>query len=149
MNMIMIKLPIMWSIFYLGASDFAWQYIFLIAQDDENNNDDKNNDNDDDADNNNDYDDNHDDDDDEPDAEDQNYLKIANFQPSISRFFMIVELRNNYQILQQDDDDDTAAIYDDNDDDEHDYDQITHNVVDFLSRSFRFCMVVDLSYTSG
>ena len=108
----------------------------------ENNDDDKNNDNDDDADNNN-------NDDDEPEAEDQNYLKIANFQPSISRFFLIVEFRNNYQILQQDDDDDTAAIYDDNDDDEHDYDQITHNVVNFLSRSFRFCMVVHLSYSSG
>ena len=77
-NMIMIKLPIMWSFFYLGASDFAWQQIFLIPQDDENNDDDKNNDNDDDADNNN-------NDDDEPEAEDKNYLKIANFQPNISR----------------------------------------------------------------
>ena len=71
-NMIMIKLPIMWSFFYLGASDFAWQQIFLIPQDVENNDDDKNNDNDDDADNNNNDDDNHDND--EPEAEDQNYL---------------------------------------------------------------------------
>ena len=72
MNMIMIKLSIMWSIFYLGASDFEWQYIFLIPQDDETNDADKNNDNGDDADNNNNDDDNHDND--EPEAEDQNYL---------------------------------------------------------------------------
>ena len=69
----------MWSIFYLGTSDFAWQQIFLIPQNDENNNADKNNDNDDDADNNNNN------NDDELEAEDQNSLKIANFQPNISR----------------------------------------------------------------
>ena len=60
----------MWLIFYLGVSDFAWQQIFLIPQDDENNDADKNNDNDDDADNNNNDDDNHD----ETEVEDQNYL---------------------------------------------------------------------------
>ena len=53
----------MWLIFYLGASDLAWQQICLIPQDDENN--------DDDAKNNNVEDDNHIDD--EPDAEFSTY----------------------------------------------------------------------------
>ena len=69
---------------YLGASDFEWYQIYLIPQSDGNNDD--NNNNDDDY-NNNDDDNYHDGD--EPDDEDQNCLKIANFQSRISIFFMI------------------------------------------------------------
>ena len=62
--------------------------------------------------------------------------------------------QDSKSLLYQQHDDDNVATYDDDDrndddDDEHDADQIPHNMVNFLSRGFRFGKVVDLSNTLG